>query len=188
MRFPRISRSLSDLVHMLDFIGSVEISQDSDSCFWYLSNYGNLSVSSIRHHVDDHLLRSMASPNRWCKLIPRKVNIFMWCLSLDRLPHRFNLSSRGLDIQSIMCPMCNEQLEYLNHVFFLCATASKVWRLIRIWSGQRSPFCSLTVTGTLGLFRGMLQKIQRIVLSLFLLHLVGFYGAFIIWLHCALNL
>ncbi|GKC45535.1 putative RNA-directed DNA polymerase, eukaryota, reverse transcriptase zinc-binding domain protein [Tanacetum coccineum] len=70
-------RSFSDFVHMLDVIGSMEVSQDSDSCFWYLSNDENFSVSSIRHHIDDHLLPSMASSTRWCKFIPRKVNIFM---------------------------------------------------------------------------------------------------------------
>ncbi|GKD78323.1 RNA-directed DNA polymerase, eukaryota, reverse transcriptase zinc-binding domain protein, partial [Tanacetum coccineum] len=132
-------RSSSDFVHMLDVIGSVEVSQDSDSCFWYLSNDGNFSVSSIRHHIDDILLPSIASSTRWCKFIPRKVNIFMWSLSLDRLPHRFNLSSLGLDIHSIMCPTCNEQVEFLNHVFFSCGTASNVWRLICIWSDSKIP-------------------------------------------------
>ncbi|GJX76731.1 hypothetical protein Tco_0323542 [Tanacetum coccineum] len=34
----------------------------------------------------------------WDKSIPRKVNVFMWRLSLDRLPHRLNLSLRGMDI------------------------------------------------------------------------------------------
>ncbi|GJY38702.1 putative RNA-directed DNA polymerase, eukaryota, reverse transcriptase zinc-binding domain protein [Tanacetum coccineum] len=132
-------RPSSNFVHMLDVIGSVEVSQDSDSCFWYLSNDGNFSVSSIRHHIDDLLLPSIASSTRWCKFIPRKVNIFMWRLSLDRLPHRFNLSSRGLDIHSIMCPTCNEHVEFLNHVFFSCDTASNVWRLIRIWSDSKIP-------------------------------------------------
>ncbi|GJT76643.1 retrovirus-related pol polyprotein from transposon TNT 1-94 [Tanacetum coccineum] len=67
------SRSFFDFVHMLDVIGSMEVSQDSDPCFWYLSNDGNFLVSSIRHHIDDHLLPSMASSTRWCKFIPRKV-------------------------------------------------------------------------------------------------------------------
>ncbi|GJS80309.1 DNA-directed DNA polymerase, partial [Tanacetum coccineum] len=91
----RFNRSFSDFVHMLDIIGSVEVRKDIESCFWYFSNDGNFSVSSICHHIDDHLLPSMASSTMWCKFIPMKVNIFMWRLSLDRLPHRFNLSSRG---------------------------------------------------------------------------------------------
>ncbi|GJS55288.1 RNA-directed DNA polymerase, eukaryota, reverse transcriptase zinc-binding domain protein [Tanacetum coccineum] len=35
---------------------------------------------------------------------PKKSDIFLWRLNLDRLPHRLNLSRRGLEIQSISCP------------------------------------------------------------------------------------
>ncbi|GKB46995.1 2-methylene-furan-3-one reductase [Tanacetum coccineum] len=50
----------------------------------------------------------------------RKVNVFMWRLSLDRLPHRLNLSSRGMDIPAISCPSCNTNVESANHIFFEC--------------------------------------------------------------------
>nr|GEV07422.1 hypothetical protein [Tanacetum cinerariifolium] len=48
-----------------------------------------------------------------------------------RLPHRFNLSSRGLDIDSIMYPVCNGHVESNIYVFFFCDTTSIVWRLVR---------------------------------------------------------
>ena len=81
----------------------------------------------------------MYSSTRWCKILPRKVNIFMWRFFLDKLPHRYNLSSRGLNIQSIVCPICNDHVEHLDHVFFSCDVASNVWRLIHIWSGSKIP-------------------------------------------------
>ncbi|GJW65938.1 hypothetical protein Tco_0117822 [Tanacetum coccineum] len=46
----------------------------------------------------------------WEKTFPRKVNIFMWRLNLDRLPHRFNLSSRGIDIPEISSTSCNADI------------------------------------------------------------------------------
>ncbi|GKF98367.1 hypothetical protein Tco_0297150, partial [Tanacetum coccineum] len=37
-----------------------------------------------------------------------------------RLPHRMNLSFRGIDIQSISCPSCNGNVECFNRIFFEC--------------------------------------------------------------------
>ncbi|GJT35573.1 RNA-directed DNA polymerase, eukaryota, reverse transcriptase zinc-binding domain protein [Tanacetum coccineum] len=58
------------------------------------------------------------------------------------LPHRLNLSLRGLDIDSIMCPMCNNHVESNAHVFFSCNIARDVWSLVRGWCG--SNFASLS--------------------------------------------
>nr|GEU73566.1 RNA-directed DNA polymerase, eukaryota [Tanacetum cinerariifolium] len=50
------------------------------------------------------------------KTLPRKVNIFICRMILDRLPHRLNLSSRGIDISTISCPSCNSNVESSNHI------------------------------------------------------------------------
>ncbi|GKF52441.1 RNA-directed DNA polymerase, eukaryota, partial [Tanacetum coccineum] len=70
--------------------------------------------------IDQNILHTLAHTTTWDKSIPRKVNVFMWRLSLDRLPHRLNLSSRGMDIPSISCPSCNANVESANHVFRWC--------------------------------------------------------------------
>ncbi|GJR46371.1 RNA-directed DNA polymerase, eukaryota [Tanacetum coccineum] len=80
----------------------------------------------------------------WDIILSRKVNIFMWRLMLDWLPHRMNLSFRGIDIQSISCPSCNGNVESFNHIFFECDIALEVWRLVCIWCDITSPtFTSL---------------------------------------------
>ncbi|GKC93633.1 RNA-directed DNA polymerase, eukaryota, reverse transcriptase zinc-binding domain protein [Tanacetum coccineum] len=66
-------------------------------------------------------------------LLVKKVNVFMWRLSLDRLPHRLNLSSRGMDIPAISCPSCNANVESANHVFFECDIATDMWKLVFRW-------------------------------------------------------
>ncbi|GKD93065.1 RNA-directed DNA polymerase, eukaryota [Tanacetum coccineum] len=98
---------------------------------------GNIfSVNSSRKHIDDHTLPSLSPSTKWCKVIPKKVNIFMWRLFLDRLPNRLNLSSRSLDIDSITCPVCNSLVESSVHTFFTCGMASTVWRRIHTWTGS----------------------------------------------------
>ncbi|GJS85366.1 RNA-directed DNA polymerase, eukaryota [Tanacetum coccineum] len=69
----------------------------------------------------------------WDKIIPRKVNIFMWRLLLDRLPHRLNLSLHGMDIPAISCSSCNANVESANHRFFECIIASDLWKLVYRW-------------------------------------------------------
>ncbi|GKA46359.1 RNA-directed DNA polymerase, eukaryota, reverse transcriptase zinc-binding domain protein [Tanacetum coccineum] len=123
-------RSQAEFVSLGE-IRDMEIDDDSDSCIWSLSHDGDLSVSNVRKHIDDCMLPNLLLCTRWYKVISRKVNIFMWRLFLDRLPLRLNLSSRGLDIDSILCPVCNMQVECNIHIFFSCDTTSVVWRLVR---------------------------------------------------------
>nr|GEW71708.1 RNA-directed DNA polymerase, eukaryota [Tanacetum cinerariifolium] len=78
--------------------------------------------------IDELSLPSLSLSTRWCKIIPRKVNIFMWQMFLDGLPYRLNFSSRGLDIDSIMCPVYNISVESSAHTFFSCDTTSAVWK------------------------------------------------------------
>ncbi|GKF74857.1 RNA-directed DNA polymerase, eukaryota, partial [Tanacetum coccineum] len=112
---------------------------DSDTCIWSVSHD---SVNSVMKHIDELSLPSLSPCTRWYKIILRKVNIFMWRMFLDRLLNRLNISSRGLDIDSIMCPVCNASVESSAHTFFSCDTASAVWHLVRVWSGSMFPFFS----------------------------------------------
>ncbi|GKD67783.1 hypothetical protein Tco_1321873 [Tanacetum coccineum] len=57
----------------------------------------------------------------------------------DRLPNRLNLSFRGLDIDSIMCPVCNVSVESNAQTFFSYDTAFAVWHLVRVWSSSMFP-------------------------------------------------
>ncbi|GKD91132.1 RNA-directed DNA polymerase, eukaryota, partial [Tanacetum coccineum] len=58
-------------------------------------------------------------PTKWVKSILIKINIFAWRVSLDKLPTRLNLSLRGLDIPSIICPLCSIAVESTSHLLFV---------------------------------------------------------------------
>ncbi|GJU30484.1 putative RNA-directed DNA polymerase, eukaryota, reverse transcriptase zinc-binding domain protein [Tanacetum coccineum] len=64
---------------------------------------------------------------------------FPWRLKLDRLPHRLNLSSRGIEIPVISCSTCNGNVESTQHIFFECAFAKDIWRLVCIWCDPLIP-------------------------------------------------
>ncbi|GKF77917.1 RNA-directed DNA polymerase, eukaryota, partial [Tanacetum coccineum] len=88
-----------------------------DNFCWSIGSTGLFTVRATRNHIDDLMLLTMDIQTRWYKILPRKVNIFFWRLRLERLPHCLNLSRRGLDITSIMCPVCSNEVESNEHLF-----------------------------------------------------------------------
>ncbi|GJX62764.1 RNA-directed DNA polymerase, eukaryota, partial [Tanacetum coccineum] len=118
---------------LLTEISLIDINVDEDSCVWSIAKDDIFTVGETHHIIDSMLLPSLVPLTSWYKVLPHKVNIFLWRLYLDRLPHRLNISSRGMDIQSISCPMCNCNVETSSHIFVECDIASEVWRMVQNW-------------------------------------------------------
>nr|GEU90471.1 hypothetical protein [Tanacetum cinerariifolium] len=110
-----------------------------DHMLMVLSNDGTFAVKSARRLIDSKLLPFILTPTVWDKFLPQKVNIFLWRLSLDRLLHHLNLSSRGLDIPTISCSSCNGNVESADHVFFECDLVKEIWCLVRKWCDISIP-------------------------------------------------
>ncbi|GKD10385.1 RNA-directed DNA polymerase, eukaryota, partial [Tanacetum coccineum] len=53
--------------------------------------------------------------------------------SLDRLPTRYNLDRRGVEVSSLSCPICNSTHEDTDHLLFRCGLATDVMRLVCRW-------------------------------------------------------
>ncbi|GKA25333.1 RNA-directed DNA polymerase, eukaryota [Tanacetum coccineum] len=60
----------------------------------------------------------------------RTVNVFAWRAMRNQLPTRTSLDTRGIDIDSLLCPFCNSNMEDSNHVFFSCNVALELWNKI----------------------------------------------------------
>nr|GEX13621.1 RNA-directed DNA polymerase, eukaryota [Tanacetum cinerariifolium] len=88
---------------------------------------GELSVKSARRLIEDSHFSKKDAHTRWVKVVPIKINVFAWRVRLDKLPTRLNLSLRGIEISSIMVPVCN------SHLFFLCHVARLIWRKVLRW-------------------------------------------------------
>ncbi|GJY85830.1 RNA-directed DNA polymerase, eukaryota, reverse transcriptase zinc-binding domain protein [Tanacetum coccineum] len=73
-------------------------SPDTWTCSLDTSNL--YKVSSLRRLIDHQTLESQVQEVRWNKTLPIKVNIHTWRLFLDRLPTRYNLDIRGIDLDS----------------------------------------------------------------------------------------
>nr|GEV23746.1 RNA-directed DNA polymerase, eukaryota, reverse transcriptase zinc-binding domain protein [Tanacetum cinerariifolium] len=67
---------------------SVVLADSNDRWIWLLDSSGEFSVKSARSHIDDTLLPRVGSSTRWVNVVPIKINIFAWKVSLDKLPTR----------------------------------------------------------------------------------------------------
>nr|GEZ34034.1 RNA-directed DNA polymerase, eukaryota, reverse transcriptase zinc-binding domain protein [Tanacetum cinerariifolium] len=129
-----------DMIHTLKpKLHLLSLFTDRDARRWGLTHDGSFTVGSIRKHIDDDILLTLSVETSWCNILPRKVNVLIWRIRLDRLPHRLNLSKRGLDIHSIDCPICSNSRETSDHIFYLCDVASNIRRMVRVWVDLDMP-------------------------------------------------
>nr|GEW30943.1 hypothetical protein [Tanacetum cinerariifolium] len=133
--FRRVSRGgaeSSQVEELKRLIQPVILKQGKDSWNWSLSKSGMYSVALVRNLIDSSLLPSSDMKTRWISYIPNKVNVFAWKVMTNFLPTRFNISRRGIDIESISCVNC-VFVESTNHLFFRCDLAKQVSKLIARW-------------------------------------------------------
>ncbi|PWA76556.1 hypothetical protein CTI12_AA233780 [Artemisia annua] len=133
------SRIEHQLMEMLAMLMNVNISDTDDKWKWEFELDGIFSVRSARKIIDSSFLTSGNIVTRWCSNVPIKVNIMMWRLMWDRLPTRMNLAAKDIDIPSVLCPICNNEIESSDHTFFKCDTAVHLWRMLSRWCELNLP-------------------------------------------------
>ncbi|GJR82262.1 RNA-directed DNA polymerase, eukaryota [Tanacetum coccineum] len=158
-RFPHRGRANNDLESLISFVGSLNLSvEDRDVWKWALDGSGNFKVCTLSKRIQNLLLANFIVGNHhlWNSLIPRKVNICVWRASLNRLPTRANLSSRGVMLESSTCPFCENVIEDLDHSAINCPVVLPIWRKVWCWWNLASPvaFPSFSIsdisTGNIG--------------------------------------
>ncbi|GKC34088.1 RNA-directed DNA polymerase, eukaryota, reverse transcriptase zinc-binding domain protein [Tanacetum coccineum] len=100
---------------------------------WELESLGDFSVASVRKVIEDKTLPEVDSKTRWIKYVPIKVNVHAWKVKTNSIPTRFNVSRRGIGIESIMCAICDNGPEMSSHLFFSCCMVRQIARLITRW-------------------------------------------------------
>lgn len=58
---------------------------------------------------------------------------------MDRVPTRWNLSCRGVEVGNILFLVCLEYPEVIDHVLWKCATSMLVWEKVFAWLDFEVP-------------------------------------------------
>ncbi|GKE97249.1 RNA-directed DNA polymerase, eukaryota, partial [Tanacetum coccineum] len=72
-----------------------------DEWIWTLDSSNTFVVKITRQHIDS--------------------------LLLPELPIRLNLSNKGIEIESLLCPVCSSSSETVDHILWTCSFATFIW-------------------------------------------------------------
>ena len=91
---------------LIEVISHVTYDDRPDSWECGIDPVEGFTVNYIRRFIDPKILKEGVHETRWCKLVLIKLNINLWRTILDRLSTRNNLVIRGIDLNSMLCPLC----------------------------------------------------------------------------------
>ena len=93
------------------------------------------SVKILSSLVDEKCLAIGGNGNTTLrnKIAPKKINVFVWRALCGRLPVRVELDKKGIDIPNLLCPMCDETVDTIDHALLLCNKSMRIWSKIFEW-------------------------------------------------------
>ncbi|GJT71782.1 hypothetical protein Tco_1031068 [Tanacetum coccineum] len=94
-------RDLNELSSLSDLIGNTSLSLDDiDKWSWSYKASSTFRVKTLSNSIQNALLSycDIGKHHIWNSWIPRKVEVCIWRVSLDRLASRLNLVARGISL------------------------------------------------------------------------------------------
>ncbi|GJX25399.1 hypothetical protein Tco_0231695 [Tanacetum coccineum] len=93
--------------------------EDASLFFSHVRNQGGRQPSRLKALVSkliNALFLMAALKQGGIVFSPKKINNYIWIVLRDRLPTRWNLSQKGIDMDSLSCPICDSGIEFqTNH-------------------------------------------------------------------------
>ncbi|GKD43326.1 RNA-directed DNA polymerase, eukaryota, reverse transcriptase zinc-binding domain protein [Tanacetum coccineum] len=142
-RIHRGSIELSQWEELCGILGSVILSSAEDRWRWTKLGSSEFTVASARSFIDDYILPNTNTPTRWSPLVPIKVNVLAWRLASNKLAARVNLYNSGIEVNSILCGVCDKCMESTDHLFFGCELAKELMVEVGRWDCLEVVFLTL---------------------------------------------
>ncbi|GJW67195.1 RNA-directed DNA polymerase, eukaryota, reverse transcriptase zinc-binding domain protein [Tanacetum coccineum] len=134
----RSSLELCELSELCNLVAYLRVSDNGDLWECVIDDSRAFSVKMMRSYINQKFPTLQVPPTRWNTLLPLKVNIFIWRTTNKRLLTRANLDYRGIDLDSVCCPMCDDAIETEDHIFVSCPIAKDTWKCIEHHYSQSS--------------------------------------------------
>ncbi|XP_071699700.1 uncharacterized protein [Rutidosis leptorrhynchoides] len=142
-RIPR-GRAMNELEELNNLLSSVTISDRPDSWKYSLDTSGIFTTSSLSNLINTLKYginsRNLSLPRN--KYVPQKVFIFSWRVIQQKIPVRCELDKKGIDLHTILCPLCDNHIETVDHALINCQKVSSIWIQILDWWNQNNSTIS----------------------------------------------
>ncbi|GJS57699.1 reverse transcriptase domain, reverse transcriptase zinc-binding domain protein [Tanacetum coccineum] len=131
-----IGRVCGEIEGLIGLLQNVKLSNDCrDQWRWNLNEDGCFAVKYLKRTVEERTFQLEISRQDtiWNKLVPKKVNKFMWKALKKRLAVQEELDKRRIDLDMVLCPCCDSGVESCEHSLVLYNMAMGVWEKIHSW-------------------------------------------------------
>ncbi|XP_021984804.1 uncharacterized protein LOC110880626 [Helianthus annuus] len=115
-----------------EIINKVTLNNSEYRWVWNDDSQDGFSVKAVKKALITERGNSQLPAFEWCKWVTIKCSIVAWRGNLDRLATRVNLKRRNVNINSILCPFCNEFEETMEHLT-ACSVAIRLWSELSVW-------------------------------------------------------
>ncbi|XP_071713069.1 uncharacterized protein [Rutidosis leptorrhynchoides] len=136
--YGRTKDELDKLEQLLS--GMVMLPGKHDSWKWNLCGSGNFSTNALSRQLMKKCYppSTLNSATHRNNMVSKKVEVFVWRAGRERLPVLVELDKRGVDLDSVLCPLCGEIVETVDHALFSCKLVRVIWEKILSWWGIAS--------------------------------------------------
>ncbi|GJT14408.1 RNA-directed DNA polymerase, eukaryota, reverse transcriptase zinc-binding domain protein [Tanacetum coccineum] len=112
-----------------------------DTWKWSLAENGIFSVRVLSTLVDEKNLDNGGDRKTTLlnKIVSKKIIVFVWRALCRRLSVRVELDKKGIDIPNILCPMCDETMETIDHALVLCNKSMRILLIQKLGRVLFSP-------------------------------------------------
>ncbi|GKC56095.1 RNA-directed DNA polymerase, eukaryota, reverse transcriptase zinc-binding domain protein, partial [Tanacetum coccineum] len=104
----RSGHESSERAELMSLLTHFNLSDEQDSWEFIIDQSRQFSVKAIRNHISISTSLLPPHPTHWNKMLPSKVNILLWRVMNRRVPTRNNLDMRGIDLDTLRCPVCDD--------------------------------------------------------------------------------
>lgn len=110
----------AQLSEFLSLLWPLDFASRHDTRWWYLDFFGDFFCSFSYTSYLWYSSSNGRGATWWNRLVVININVLIiWRVIHDLIPTHCNLNIRGVDIDSTMCLVCNDEVEDVKHLFFM---------------------------------------------------------------------
>jgi hypothetical protein len=130
-----VAENLNSWNHLVLRLAHIHLREQADIFRWSFK-YGQFTINSMYQVLLD-LEIAPHNSYLWKIKSPLKIKVFLWLLYRVAILTKDNLVKRNWH-ENEMCSFCNNK-ETIQHLFFDCALAKFVWRVVYLVAGLPPP-------------------------------------------------
>ncbi|XP_071699325.1 uncharacterized protein [Rutidosis leptorrhynchoides] len=144
-------RTMAELSTLIELLNRYPLGSGNDSVpwKWQMAANGVFTTKKLNNIIMEKVYACEKSQPETMRnyLVPKKVEVFIWRARKKRLPTLSELYKTGVDLHSVRCHICDNDVESNEHALIFCNLAFDVWsRVYKWWGFGQYVYMSITKT------------------------------------------